>query len=353
MPDSPLISVIVPVYNVEKHLRKCLDSICGQTYRNLEILCVNDGSTDDSAAILEEYAARDARIKVFTQANGGLAAARNTGLRDATGEWVTGVDSDDYLEPDTYEYALSAAADNVDIICFGTKVIWLDGQHQPHLNAFYAIPALETQAPIPSIVAETNDSFCTKLFRHSLIQQTGSQFPAGLWYEDSLFWRTAAPFARNIAFLPGEKYNYVRHAGTIMSQVFGKNPKTLDRVRIAERLMNAYAKRPLPGHLQRVQLDSFLFCFTCALSDVPRELHPQVWDDMRLIAQQHALFSKWPERLNFLKPVPLLLRPFVRHQGPGKSSYGIPGFRPLVIQRKNGMKITRFLGIRIHKSVLS
>ena len=86
MPDSPLISVIVPVYNVEKYLRKCLDSICGQTYRNLEILCVNDGSTDGSAAILEEYAARDARIKVFTQPNRGLSAARNTGLEHATVE---------------------------------------------------------------------------------------------------------------------------------------------------------------------------------------------------------------------------------------------------------------------------
>ncbi len=349
MADSPLVSVIVPVYNVEQYLRKCLDSICDQTYRNLEILCVNDGSTDGSPAILEEYAARDSRIKVFTQANAGLAAARNTGLEHATGEWVTGVDSDDYLEADTYEYALSAVTDETDIVCFGTRVIWQNGEQQPHLNAFYAIPARETQPPTPSIVAETNDSFCTKIFRRSLIEQTNSSFPAGLWYEDSLFWRTAAPFARNIAFLPGEKYNYVRHEGTIMSQVFGKNPKTLDRVRIAERLMNAYTAHPLPSHLQQVQLDSFLFCFNCALSDVPHELHPRVWAGMRQIAQQHALFDKWPSHLSFLKPVPLLLRPFVRHQGPGKSSYGLPGFRPLVIQRRNGMKITRFLGIKLHR----
>ncbi len=347
MPDSPLISVIVPVYNTEKYLRKCLDSICGQTYRNLEILCVNDGSPDGSADILEEYAARDSRIRVFHQPNAGQSAARNLALDNARGEWVTGVDSDDYLEPDAYEYALTAIANDVDIICYGTRLIWLDGEYQPHLNTFFDIQAKQTHPPTPAIVAETNDSFWNKIFRHSLLAQTNCRFPVGLWYEDSLFWRTTAPFARNIAFLPGKKYNYVRHAGTIMSQVFGKNHKTLDRVRIAELLMNAYAVHPLPCHLQQVQLDSFLFCFTCALSDVPRELHPKVWDIMRQIARQHALFDKWPEQLNFLKPVPLLLRPFVRHQGPGKSSYGIPGFRPLVIQRKNGMKITRFLGIKL------
>ena len=124
MSQAPLISVIVPVYNTEKYLRKCLDSICGQTYRNLEIICVNDGSPDNSATILEEYAARDERIKVLTQANAGLAAARNAGLAFASGEWVTGVDSDDYLELDAYEYAINAATPDVDIVCFGTRLVW-------------------------------------------------------------------------------------------------------------------------------------------------------------------------------------------------------------------------------------
>ena len=134
-----------------------------------------------------------------------------------------------------------------------------------------------------------------------------------------------------------------------MSQVFGKNPKTMDRVRIAERLLEAYVANPLPAKLEKVKLDSFIFCFNCALGDVPGELRPQVWTDMRRIAQKHHLFDQWPARLKFLRPVPLLLRPFVHHQSPNKSSYGIPGFRPLVIQHKNGMKIIRFLGIKLHR----
>ena len=81
----------------------------------------------------------------------------------------------------------------------------------------------------------------------------------------------------------------------------------MDRIWIAKALMDFYATHPLPPHLEQLQLDSFLFCFTCALSDVPRELHPQVWDGMRRIAVQHRMFDTWPERLHFLRPVPLLL----------------------------------------------
>jgi glycosyltransferase involved in cell wall biosynthesis len=98
MPSAaPLVSVVVPVYNVEKFLARCLDSLLAQTERNLEIICVNDGSTDSSASILADYAAKDARIRVLSQPNGGQAAARNAALAVATGEWVMFVDSDDWV----------------------------------------------------------------------------------------------------------------------------------------------------------------------------------------------------------------------------------------------------------------
>ena len=350
MPDSPLISVIVPVYNTEKYLRKCLDSICSQTYRNLEILCVNDGSTDGSAAILEEYAARDARIRVFHQPNAGQSAARNLALSRASGEWVTGVDSDDYMAADAYEYALTATTERVDIVCFGTNVIWEEREPEPHLIQFFEILSEGVYTPTPRLISETNDSFWNKLWRKELLDRLNAQFPEGLWYEDSFFWRAVAPFARDISFLSEKKVNYVRHGESIMSRVFKKDPKTMDRVLIAELLMEYYKGNHLPVKLSEVELDAFLFYFTTALSDVPKTLHSEVWVRMRQIAQDHGLLKMWPERMGFLLPVPMLLRPFVRHHGPGKSSYGIPGFRPLVIQRKNGMRIIRFLGIKIHRS---
>lgn len=100
MKNSPLVSVIVPVYNVEKYIRKCLDSIIEQEYENLEIIIVDDGSPDQSGVIAEEYSLADDRVKVIHQANGGVAAARNKGLNMATGEFVLFVDSDDWISKD-------------------------------------------------------------------------------------------------------------------------------------------------------------------------------------------------------------------------------------------------------------
>ena len=96
--NSDLISIVVPVYNTEKYLPKCLDSLLGQTYKNLEIICINDGSTDGSLQILEDYAKQDNRIIVLSQENAKQGAARNRGLDIAKGEYVTFVDSDDWIE---------------------------------------------------------------------------------------------------------------------------------------------------------------------------------------------------------------------------------------------------------------
>lgn len=104
-----MISVIVPVYNVEPYLRKCLDSIVNQTYRDLEILVIDDGSTDGSGKICDEYAEYDERIRVFHTVNRGLSAARNLGLDNVTGDWIGFVDSDDWIDPDMYELLLKRA----------------------------------------------------------------------------------------------------------------------------------------------------------------------------------------------------------------------------------------------------
>jgi len=106
------ISVIIPVYNVEPYIRKCLDSVINQTYTNLEILCINDGSIDSSGKICDEYAKKDGRIRVFHQPNQGVAAARNIGLRNITGQYIGFVDSDDWIEPYMYEVLYKSLVDN-------------------------------------------------------------------------------------------------------------------------------------------------------------------------------------------------------------------------------------------------
>ena len=112
MKEDYLISIIVPVYKVEKYLQECVTSIQNQTYRNLEIILVDDGSPDKSGKLCNEYAKRDSRIKVIHKVNGGLSSARNAGLKIAKGEYIGFVDSDDYIRKNMYEKLLDACIQN-------------------------------------------------------------------------------------------------------------------------------------------------------------------------------------------------------------------------------------------------
>lgn len=125
--EDILVSVIVPVYNVENYLRQCLDSITGQTLKNIEIICVDDSSTDGSKQILEEYAKRDQRVKVISQSNKGAGAARNNGLSLAQGKYLSFLDSDDFFEPDMLELAYQKAEeDKADFVVFKSDQYYTD-----------------------------------------------------------------------------------------------------------------------------------------------------------------------------------------------------------------------------------
>ena len=113
------VSVVMPIYNAEVYLRECLQSVCRQTLQEVEIICVNDGSTDGSASILDEYAAKNNQIIVIHQKNSGQAVARNLALDVATGDWVMGLDSDDSVAPHTLEKLSCHMLEDVDIICYG------------------------------------------------------------------------------------------------------------------------------------------------------------------------------------------------------------------------------------------
>ena len=118
------VSVIIPVYNIEKYLKKCLDSVTNQTFSDIEIICVNDGSTDNSLSILEEYAKKDNRIKIINKENGGLSSAWNAGLNEVSSEYVTFVDGDDWIDTKTFKLAYEAMINNkVDYVCWGANIV--------------------------------------------------------------------------------------------------------------------------------------------------------------------------------------------------------------------------------------
>lgn len=125
----PKISVIVPVYNSEKYIRRCVDSILTQTYVDFELLLINDGSTDRSGEICDEYAVKDCRVRVFHKKNGGVSSARNIGLDNAKGEWVTFVDSDDWVS-NSYLYNLLSHIDSVDLVISYAEIVYSTGKRR-------------------------------------------------------------------------------------------------------------------------------------------------------------------------------------------------------------------------------
>ena len=165
---SPTISVIIPVYNAEKYLCRCIDSILAQTYKDFELLLIDDGSKDSSGTICDEYAAQDARVRVFHKENGGVSSARNVGLDHARGEWITFVDSDDYIE----ENFLRSFEGNLDAdLVVGNMEICEDGKLPSDIGA-HIVPG--KYSPIQSVLKGnlTNHAFCApwgKLFRKDCI----------------------------------------------------------------------------------------------------------------------------------------------------------------------------------------
>lgn len=176
----PKVSIIIPVYNTEKYLVRCLDSVVGQTERDLEIICINDGSTDGSAAILEMYAEKDSRVRVITQENGGLSAARNSGLDVATGKYVMFVDSDDWIPADAAAKMFHVAEES------GLPVVVSNGCAKDVLPRARATRCRwKVQRPaLARFIAnrQVHSSVCNKLYHRKTIGK--KRFIAGIYFED-------------------------------------------------------------------------------------------------------------------------------------------------------------------------
>ena len=217
MNNEQKISVIVPVYNVEPYLRKCLDSIINQTYRNLQIILVDDGSPDNCGAICDEYAAKDSRIEVIHQGNGGVSAARNAGLRLAVGDYIGWVDSDDWIEPDMYEYLLENALKyGADIaVCSRLECF----KERKRFKGWHQIVLLDMEQALERLLQsdEMNNLLWDKLWRKDLF--SGVVFPEGRTFEDIAVMHILFAKAQKVVCLPEAKYNYRQWLGGIVSNV--------------------------------------------------------------------------------------------------------------------------------------
>jgi len=213
---NPLISVIIPVYNVEKYLRQCLDSIINQTLKNIEIICVDDGSTDSSLSILQEYQKKDKRFIILQQQNQYAGVARNTGMKIAKGRYLSFLDSDDFFQPNMLEDMYKKAeADNSDIVICG----WYSYNNAIHaVTKMYTLnPTLVKASPFSGKqIAANLFTFCkpnawTKLFRRSFFEANNLYFEPCKIYNDMTCVCLAMAIAKRISCL-NKCYVYYRNA---------------------------------------------------------------------------------------------------------------------------------------------
>ena len=213
-------SLIIPVYNVRQYLRDCLDSVLAQTCTDWEAVCVNDGSTDDSPSILREYAAKDTRIRIIDQSNGGLSAARNVGIKAAKGEYIFLLDSDDWIVPDALE-RLNRHLDGQDMLCFsGRKFIEADGTyHQPDVLQPATYSSGMDYYNANALASRDFPFVCTvlRLYRREYLHTNNLFFTPGIYHEDNMFTPIACYHAAKVTVIPDNLYIYRIRPESIMT----------------------------------------------------------------------------------------------------------------------------------------
>ena len=213
----PKISIIIPVYNSRKYLRKCLDSIIKQTLKEIEIICINDASKDSSKKILEEYSLKDKRIKIINNdRNLGPSLTRNKGLDIAKGEYIGFVDSDDYIEPQTYEISyINAKNDNVDILKFN-EVIFYHYKDKGYLKE-NNLNITEKICNIKECWRLFSGMVWNKIIKNSIIKKHNLRFIEGLYGEDFCFLRMLYPFVDKVKIISPKFYHYRRRRKQLSS----------------------------------------------------------------------------------------------------------------------------------------
>ena len=247
--NEPKISVIVPVYKVEKYLRKCVDSIINQTYQNLEIILVDDGSPDNCPAICDEYAAKDSRVRVIHKENGGLGDARNAGLDACTGEYIGFVDSDDWIDANMYsDMATMMEEKNLDVVCAPANIVE-NGQIIDIRCRYYPDGSIVDSMEIARrcLVNEIQAYLPFKLFRRNCWESL--RFPVNCIFEDvAISFRPYLNASRPIGFLDRPYYYYVKNQDGL---TFHRKPLTLYHLFLGNYAHFAYAEENCESAVQQ------------------------------------------------------------------------------------------------------
>lgn len=217
--EQRLISVIVPVFNVELYLERCIDSISAQTYKNLEIILIDDGSTDRSGEICDAYVKKDSRVRVCHKCNGGLSSARNIGLDMAEGEYIGFVDSDDYIAPDMYDSLYSFMSEDVDLVSCG--IVRIDKRGHKTVTGDARGPVyLDNVESVRELLLRRYLAFsaCDKLMKKKIVGEL--RFPENRVCEDLPFSYNVVKRCKKIVNIGNCKYFYSYRSDSISRRPF-------------------------------------------------------------------------------------------------------------------------------------
>lgn len=267
MKREELVSIVVPVYNVEKYLEKCLNSIINQTYKNLEIICIDDGSPDRSIDILNKFAKKDNRIRIISQQNKGLSGARNSGIDNAKGKYIVFVDSDDWLELKLVEKCIKKIK-KADILVFGNYNHYPDKEEKK--NNFLENEKFDNGLDyfIKSYENKLRFGNCwNKFYRKDIIEKNNIYFEEGRLYEDLLFVFKYMYYSKNIKVESEALYHYVVKRKE--SITFKLNPNDLQDVLFTiNELEKFFKEKRKEDFLERIEYKEYLYkwIYECCLS---------------------------------------------------------------------------------------
>lgn len=293
-------SIVIPVYNVEAYLRDCLESVLHQSFSDWEAICVNDGSTDGSAAILEEYATKEPRIKIITQVNGGLSSARNTGLKAAIGDYVLFLDSDDWLENNALEVLADKVGDE-DMVCFsGRRYFESEGNYHESDRLTESVYWSGMEYYNKNALQRRDFAFvCVvlRIYKRSFIEKNHLRFKEGIYHEDNLFTPIACYYAHGVRVIGDCLYDYRVRSESITTTY---NPKRMkDLMKTANELASFFI--PKTGFDKTVIYRAITHHYQVVLMPVPKDRKKELnaLCDWRLY---HTVSrTKIRHRINFIR----------------------------------------------------